>query len=46
MKTGNGIILLDLITFQKLLGIFKSVILISRDLKYITRQNKTTKTRK
>lgn len=33
IKTGNGMILLDLIIFQKLSRIFTSVIPINRDLK-------------
>ncbi len=48
MKTGNGMMLLDLVILQKLLKIFILVISISRDLKQQKkiRQNKTTKPRK
>ena len=38
MKTGNDMILLDLIILQKLLKIFILVILINRDLKPKTRK--------
>ena len=43
MKTGNDMMLLNLIILQKLLRIFVFVILISRNPKQKIRQNETTK---